>query len=54
MRHSRIALWASVAMILAFLFIPIIIIMLYAFSASNVQILANSGAEFEVVCSNLE
>jgi putative spermidine/putrescine transport system permease protein len=37
MRHSRIALWASVAMILAFLFIPIIIIMLYAFSASNVQ-----------------
>jgi putative spermidine/putrescine transport system permease protein len=37
MKTSRILLWGSVAAILAFLFIPIIIIMLYAFSASNVQ-----------------
>lgn len=37
MRLPAIILWAIVAAILAFLFIPIIIIMLYAFSASNVQ-----------------
>ena len=37
MRLPAIILWAVVVAILAFLFIPIIIIMLYAFSASNVQ-----------------
>lgn len=37
MRYSRILLWAVVIMILLFLFIPIAVIMLYAFSASNVQ-----------------
>jgi putative spermidine/putrescine transport system permease protein len=37
MRLPVIILWTVVAAILAFLFIPIIIIMLYAFSASNVQ-----------------
>jgi putative spermidine/putrescine transport system permease protein len=37
MRLPVIILWAVVVAILAFLFIPIIIIMLYAFSASNVQ-----------------
>ena len=30
-------LWGAVALILAFLFIPVAIIMLYAFSASNIQ-----------------
>jgi putative spermidine/putrescine transport system permease protein len=37
MKTSAILLWGSVIAILAFLFIPVIIIMLYAFSASNVQ-----------------
>lgn len=37
MRSSVILLWTAVVMILLFLFIPVIIIMLYAFSASNVQ-----------------
>ena len=37
MKTSAILLWGAVIAILAFLFIPVIIIMLYAFSASNVQ-----------------
>ena len=37
MKLPAIILWAIVVAILAFLFIPVIIIMLYAFSASNVQ-----------------
>jgi putative spermidine/putrescine transport system permease protein len=37
MKTSTILLWGAVIAILAFLFIPVIIIMLYAFSASNVQ-----------------
>ena len=37
MRYSGAVLWAAVVAILGFLFIPVIIIMLYAFSASNVQ-----------------
>jgi putative spermidine/putrescine transport system permease protein len=37
MKTSTILLWGAVISILAFLFIPVIIIMLYAFSASNVQ-----------------
>lgn len=37
MKLPAITLWAIVVAILAFLYIPVIIIMLYAFSASNVQ-----------------
>ena len=36
-RSTRIALWIWVALVLAFLYVPILIICLYAFNESNVQ-----------------
>jgi putative spermidine/putrescine transport system permease protein len=36
-RSTRIALWVWVALVLAFLYVPIVVICLYAFNSSNVQ-----------------
>ncbi len=42
-RATRIALWAWVGLVLLFLYIPIVVICLYAFDNSNVQSWPISG-----------
>ena len=46
-RSTRIALWIWVALVLAFLYVPILIICLYAFNTSNVQSWPIAGLSFK-------